>query len=157
MLPEVCVALVVLGITAYAVLGGADFGAGFWDLTAGGAERGGRVRGMIQRSMSPVWEASHVWLIFVLVLVWTAFPVAFGSLFSTLSIPLFVAALGIILRGARSPCAERRRRSGRRGCSAPCSRSHPCWSRSSWARRSVGSRPAGCPSATSPAMSSTRG
>ncbi|MGI8781903.1 MAG: cytochrome d ubiquinol oxidase subunit II, partial [Solirubrobacteraceae bacterium] len=55
---------------------------------------------MIQRSMSPVWEASHVWLIFVLVLVWTAFPVAFGSLFSTLSIPLFVAALGIILRGA---------------------------------------------------------
>ncbi len=99
MLPELCVALVVLGVTAYAVLGGADFGAGFWDLTAGGAERGGRVRGLIQRSMSPVWEANHVWLIFVLVVVWTAFPVAFGSLFSTLSIPLFLAALGIILRG----------------------------------------------------------
>jgi cytochrome d ubiquinol oxidase subunit II len=96
---EVCLALVVVGITAYAVLGGADFGAGFWDLTAGGAEHGGRVRGMVQRSMSPVWEANHVWLIFVLVMVWTAFPVAFGSLFSTLSIPLFLAAVGIIFRG----------------------------------------------------------
>jgi cytochrome d ubiquinol oxidase subunit II len=54
---------------------------------------------MVQRSMSPVWEANHVWLIFVLVMVWTAFPVAFGSLFSTLAIPLFLAAIGIIFRG----------------------------------------------------------
>ena len=100
MLPELCLALAMLGITAYGVLGSADFGAGFWDLTAGGARRGGRVRGMIQRSMSPVWEANHVWLIFVLVVVWTAFPVAFASIFSTLSIPLFLAALGIIFRGA---------------------------------------------------------
>ncbi|MDA0169758.1 cytochrome d ubiquinol oxidase subunit II [Solirubrobacter taibaiensis] len=99
MLPEICAGLVILGVTAYAVFGSADFGAGFWDLTAGGAERGGRVRGMIQRSMSPVWEANHVWLIFVLVMVWTAFPVAFGSLMSTLSIPLFLAALGVIFRG----------------------------------------------------------
>jgi cytochrome bd ubiquinol oxidase subunit II len=95
----VCLILAVVGIIAYAVLGGADFGAGFWDLTAGGAERGGRVRGMVQRSMSPVWEANHVWLIYVLVVVWTAFPVAFGSLTSTLSIPLFLAAIGIIFRG----------------------------------------------------------
>jgi cytochrome d ubiquinol oxidase subunit II len=100
MLPELCLALAMLGITAYAVLGSADFGAGFWDLTAGGSRRGGRVRGMIQRSMSPVWEANHVWLIFVLVVVWTAFPVAFASIFSTLSIPLLAAALGIIFRGA---------------------------------------------------------
>jgi cytochrome d ubiquinol oxidase subunit II len=99
MLPEICAGLVILGVTAYAVLGSADFGAGFWDLTAGGAERGGRLRGMVQRSMSPVWEANHVWLIFVLVIVWTAFPVAFGSLMSTLSIPLFLAALGVIFRG----------------------------------------------------------
>jgi cytochrome d ubiquinol oxidase subunit II len=96
---QACLVLVLVGITAYAVLGGADFGGGFWDLTAGGAERGGRVRGMVQRSMSPVWEANHVWLIFVLVMVWTAFPVAFGSLFSTLAIPLFLAAIGIIFRG----------------------------------------------------------
>ena len=65
------------------------------------------MRGMIQRSMSPVWEANHVWLIFVLVMVWTAFPVAFGSLMSTLSIPLFLAALGVIFAGWRSRCAAR--------------------------------------------------
>ncbi|MDP9135727.1 MAG: cytochrome d ubiquinol oxidase subunit II, partial [Actinomycetota bacterium] len=100
MLPELCLGLVMLGVTAYAVLGSADFGAGFWDLTAGSAEGGGRVRGMIERSMSPVWEANHVWLIFALVIVWTSFPLAFGSIFSTLSIPLFLAALGIIFRGA---------------------------------------------------------
>jgi cytochrome bd ubiquinol oxidase subunit II len=94
-----CLVLVVVGITAYAVLGGADFGGGFWDLTAGGDRRGGRVRGMVQRSMSPVWEANHVWLIFVLVMVWTAFPVAFGSLMTTLAIPMFLASIGIIFRG----------------------------------------------------------
>src|SRR5687768_556287 len=99
MLPELAVALLLIGLTAYVVLGGADFGAGFWDLTAGGAERGAPVRAMIKRAMSPVWEANHVWLIFVLVVLWTAFPEAFGSIMSTLAIPLFVAALGIVLRG----------------------------------------------------------
>ena len=54
---------------------------------------------MVQRSMSPVWEANHVWLIFVLVILWTAFPVAFGSVMSTLYVPLLIAALGIIFRG----------------------------------------------------------
>jgi len=97
---EVALALAMLGLTAYAVLGGADLGAGVWDLTAGGAARGGRVRGMVQRSMSPVWEANHVWMVFVLVILWTAFPVFFGSIMSTLYVPLFGAALGIILRGA---------------------------------------------------------
>src|SRR3954462_14611470 len=97
---DLCLGFLVAGVTAYAVLGSADFGAGFWDLIAGGAARGGRVRGLIQRSMSPVWEANHVWLIFVLVIAWTAFPVAFGSAFSTLRVPLFLAAIGIIFRGA---------------------------------------------------------
>jgi cytochrome bd ubiquinol oxidase subunit II len=96
---ELCLALAIVGLTAYAVLGGADLGAGVWDLTAGGAARGGRVRGMVQRSMSPVWEANHVWMVFVLVILWTAFPVFFGSIMSTLYVPLFGAALGIILRG----------------------------------------------------------
>jgi cytochrome d ubiquinol oxidase subunit II len=96
---EICLGFIVLGLTAYGVLGGADFGAGFWDLTAGGARRGGRIRGLVQWSMSPVWEANHVWLIFVLVIAWTAFPVAFGAIFTTLIVPLFLAALGIILRG----------------------------------------------------------
>src|SRR5918999_564959 len=99
MLPELAAALVLVALTFYVVLGGADFGAGFWDLTAGGPERGAPVRAMIKRAMSPVWEANHVWLIFVLVILWTAFPEAFGSIMSTLAIPLFLAALGIVLRG----------------------------------------------------------
>src|SRR5688500_15822478 len=99
MLPELAAGLALLALTGYVVFGGADFGAGFWDLTAGGAERGAPVRAMVKRGMSPVWEANHVWLIFVLVMLWTAFPEAFGSMMSTLSIPLFLAALGIVLRG----------------------------------------------------------
>ena len=99
MLADLAATLTLVGVTAYIVLGGADFGAGFWDLTAGGAERGAPVRAMIKRAMSPVWEANHVWLIFVLVMLWTAFPEAFGSITSTLAIPLFLAALGIVLRG----------------------------------------------------------
>ncbi len=100
MLPELAAALMVVGLTAYAILGGADFGAGFWDLTAGGAERGSRVRGLIERSMGPIWEANHVWLIFVLVVCWTAFPPAFGAIMSTLIVPFFLAAIGIIMRGS---------------------------------------------------------
>jgi cytochrome d ubiquinol oxidase subunit II len=97
---DVIAGVLLLGLTAYVVLAGADFGGGFWDLTAGRAERGGPVRGLVQRSMSPVWEANHVWLILVLTLFWTAFPTAFGSIFSTLYVPLAAAALGIILRGS---------------------------------------------------------
>ena len=99
MLADLVAAVALLALTGYVVLGGADFGAGFWDLTAGGAERGAPVRAMIKRAMSPVWEANHVWLIFLLVTLWTAFPTAFGSIMSTLAIPLFAAALGIVLRG----------------------------------------------------------
>ncbi|MBN1530875.1 MAG: cytochrome d ubiquinol oxidase subunit II [Thermoleophilaceae bacterium] len=99
MLPELAAGFTLVGLTAYVVLGGADFGAGFWDLTAGGAKRGAGVRAMVKRGMSPVWEANHVWLIFVLVMLWTAFPEAFGSITSTLAVPLFLAGLGIVLRG----------------------------------------------------------
>jgi cytochrome d ubiquinol oxidase subunit II len=96
---DACLGLAVVGLTLYAVLGGADFGGGFWDLTAGGDVRGGRVRGLVQHSMTPVWEANHVWLIFVLVVLWTSFPVFFGSVASTLYVPLVLAAAGIIFRG----------------------------------------------------------
>jgi cytochrome bd ubiquinol oxidase subunit II len=99
MLADLAAAVLVLAITAYAVLGGADFGAGFWDLTAGGAERGARLRGLVKRSMGPVWEANHVWLIVILVVLWTCFPHAFGPLMETLYVPLFLAAVGIIFRG----------------------------------------------------------
>ncbi|MGN6663702.1 MAG: cytochrome d ubiquinol oxidase subunit II [Solirubrobacterales bacterium] len=88
-----------VGATFYALFGGADFGGGVWDLVAGGAERGERPRALIQRSLTPVWEANHVWLIFVLVVLWTAFPTAFSAIFTTLYVPLALAALGIVLRG----------------------------------------------------------
>jgi cytochrome bd ubiquinol oxidase subunit II len=88
------------GVTAYALFGGADFGAGFWDLIAGGAERGHRPRAMVDHSIGPVWEANHVWLIFCLVVLWTAFAEAFASITLTLFVPLTLAALGIVARGS---------------------------------------------------------
>src|SRR3954471_14923673 len=89
----------VIGLAFYTVLGGADFGAGFWQLTAGKGRQAQAVREHAHAAMAPVWEANHVWLIFVLTVIWTAYPTAFGSIASTLSIPLFIAAVGIIFRG----------------------------------------------------------
>jgi cytochrome d ubiquinol oxidase subunit II len=97
---DVCAAILWIGVTLYAIFGGADFGAGVWDLLAGTGERAKRVRTQIDRSIGPVWEANHVWLIFVLVILWTAFSSAFSAIFTTLYIPLSLAALGIVLRGA---------------------------------------------------------
>jgi cytochrome d ubiquinol oxidase subunit II len=88
-----------LGILAYAVFGGADFGAGFWDLTAGGPARGARARSVIEHAIGPVWEANHVWLIFTFVVLWTCFPEAYASITLTAFVPLTLAALGIVLRG----------------------------------------------------------
>ena len=64
---DVAGTILFVGVALYAVFGGADFGAGFWDLTAGGAARGRRPRALIDRALGPVWEANHVWLIFCLV------------------------------------------------------------------------------------------
>jgi cytochrome bd ubiquinol oxidase subunit II len=89
----------LIGLALYAVLAGADFGAGLWQLFAGRGRAGVRVRDHAHDMMAPVWEANHVWLIFVLTVVWTAYPEAFGSIASTLSVPLFIAAVGIIFRG----------------------------------------------------------
>ena len=97
---DACAAILWIGATLYALLAGADFGAGFWDLTAGGNRRGEAPRALIDRAIGPVWEANHVWLIFVLVILWTAFPKAYSSILSTLFIPFTLAALGIVLRGA---------------------------------------------------------
>lgn len=89
-------ALVVLaGLGAYAVLGGADFGAGLWHLTRSPAQRD-----LLVRAVGPVWEANHVWLIFVVITLFTGFPGAFGALSRALVAPLSVALLGIVLRGA---------------------------------------------------------
>ena len=89
-----------VGVVAYAVLGGADYGAGFWDLTAGGARRGREARHLIDETLAPVWEANHVWLVFCLVMLWTGFPGAFAAIMTTLYIPLGLAALGIVVRGS---------------------------------------------------------
>ena len=97
---DVCAGILWVGATFYALFGGADFGAGFWDLIAGGAERGEQPRALIQRSLTPVWEANHVWLIFILVVLWTAFPPAFSAVMTTLYVPIALAALGIVLRGS---------------------------------------------------------
>jgi cytochrome d ubiquinol oxidase subunit II len=91
---------VLLGLVFYVVLGGADFGAAMWQFAVGRGERGERIREHAHEAVGPVWEANHVWLIFVLTVTWTAYPAAFGSLASTLSVALFVAGLGIIVRGA---------------------------------------------------------
>ncbi|XBB67664.1 cytochrome d ubiquinol oxidase subunit II [Nocardioides sp. WV_118_6] len=93
-------AALFVGIIAYAVLGGADFGSGFFDLTAGSSKRGAELRTLVDHSIGPVWEANHVWLIYVLVIWWTGFPESFAAAMSTLVFPLLFALLGIVLRGA---------------------------------------------------------
>ena len=98
---EVAVAAALfVGVIAYAVLGGADFGSGFFDLIAGDARRGAELRTLVDHSIGPVWEANHVWLIYVLVVWWTGFPESFAAAMSTLVLPLLLAMLGIVLRGA---------------------------------------------------------
>ena len=100
MLESLPLVFVLIGLALYTVLGGADFGAGFWQLFAGRGRHAERIREEAHRSMGPVWEANHVWLIFVITVFWTAYPTAFGSIASTLAVPLFIAAIGIVFRGA---------------------------------------------------------
>src|ERR1700756_3393737 len=90
---------ILCGVVLYTVLAGADFGAGFWQLPFGRGERAERIREHAHEAMGPVWEANHVWLIFVLTVLWTGYPRAFESIASTLALPLFIAAIGIIFRG----------------------------------------------------------
>lgn len=100
MIAYVVAAVLILVVTAYAVLAGADFGGGVWDLLAGSAAAGETPRRRIDQSITPVWESNHVWLIIALVVLWTGFPAAFADIFTTLFAPLSVAALGIVLRGS---------------------------------------------------------
>jgi cytochrome d ubiquinol oxidase subunit II len=99
-LAELLLGVMFVGLIAYGLFGGADFGAGIWDLLAGGTRRGARQRDLIEHSIGPVWEANHVWLIFVLVVLWTAFSGPFAAVVTTLYIPLTLAAFGMIARGA---------------------------------------------------------
>ena len=100
MLADVPMVFVLVGITAYTVLSGADFGAGFWTLFPGGGHAdAATTREHTRHAIGPVWEANHVWLIFVLTVAWTCYPGPFGSIVSTLAVPLLIAAIGIIFRG----------------------------------------------------------
>jgi cytochrome bd ubiquinol oxidase subunit II len=93
-------AVLWVGVTLYAVFGGADFGAGLWDLLAARERDATRPRALMDRAVAPVWEANHVWLIFCLVVLWTGFPEAFAAVMTTLFIPLTLAVVGIVLRGS---------------------------------------------------------
>jgi len=95
------VALVLLLLlAAYTCGGGADFGAGMWDLLAGDRDRGARPRSLVDYAMAPVWEANNVWLVFILVVTWTGFPPVFEAVMSTAWVALTLVALGIVARGA---------------------------------------------------------
>ena len=97
MLDDLPIILILVGLCAYGVLAGADFGAGFWILSS---RSDGRLADHARHSIGPVWEANHVWLIFIIVVSWTAYPRALASITSTLAIALLIGLLGIILRGA---------------------------------------------------------
>ena len=99
MLADIIVAIIWIGVLAYAIFGGADFGSGFWDLLAGSARSGAAIRKQIDKSIGPVWEANHVWLIFILVFLWTGFPDAFAALMTGLFVPFVGVAAGIVFRG----------------------------------------------------------
>ncbi|MET9504919.1 cytochrome d ubiquinol oxidase subunit II [Streptomyces sp. NPDC006622] len=114
MTADLIAVMLLLAMAAYACAGGTDYGAGFWDLTAGGAERGKRPRWLIDHAMAPVWEVNNVWLIFVLVIMWTGFPTLFQTVFSAMWLPLALAAMGMVLRGAGFAFRQPSRRLARR-------------------------------------------
>jgi cytochrome bd ubiquinol oxidase subunit II len=99
-LQDVPILFILAGLVAYVSLAGPDFGAAIWQATARRGRDGEGLRDLAHDAMAPVWEANHVWLIFVLTVMWTSYPTAFGSIASTLCVALFLAALGIIVRGA---------------------------------------------------------
>ena len=98
-LPEIIAGVLAVALNAYALTGGADFGGGVWDLLATGPRRD-RQRQLIADSIAPIWEANHVWLIVVIVVLFTAFPAAFGMLGIVLHIPITILLLGIVMRGS---------------------------------------------------------
>jgi cytochrome bd ubiquinol oxidase subunit II len=111
---DVLATILLVTIAAYACGGGADYGAGFWDLTAGSEDRGTRPRALVDYAMAPVWEANNVWLVFIFILTWTGFPPVFEAVLSTAWIAVTLAALGLVLRGAgfalRKPTRQLARR-----------------------------------------------
>jgi cytochrome d ubiquinol oxidase subunit II len=100
MTAELGLALITLAaLVLYALSGGADYGGGMWDLLATGP-RAQRQRDVIEHAIGPIWEANHVWLILVVVVLFTAFPPAFGAMMTALHIPVTLVLLGVVLRGS---------------------------------------------------------
>jgi len=92
-------AAMLAALSLYALMGGADFGGGIWDLLAGGPRRAEQ-RALVERAIGPIWEANHVWLVLVVVLLFTGFPLAFAAISTALFAPLTLLLVGIVLRGA---------------------------------------------------------
>src|SRR5438477_649847 len=92
-------AVILVALVLYALSGGADYGGGMWDLLASGP-RARAQREAIEHAIGPIWEANHVWLILVVVVLFTAFPLAFAAIMTALHIPITAALLGIVLRGS---------------------------------------------------------
>jgi cytochrome d ubiquinol oxidase subunit II len=98
-LEEILGGSILMSLTLYGVLGGADYGAGIWYLWARGQKRQAQ-RELITTAIGPIWEANHVWLILVVTLLFSAFPVAYARLSTLLHIPLTLLLIGIVLRGS---------------------------------------------------------
>jgi len=96
---DVVAGVMMVALTAYALMGGADFGGGVWDLLASGPRRDAQ-RALVSSAIAPIWEANHVWLIIAIVALFTGFPAAFATLGTVLHIPLTLMLVGIVLRGS---------------------------------------------------------
>jgi cytochrome bd ubiquinol oxidase subunit II len=97
---ELLLAVVILAaLVVYALTGGADYGGGMWDLLARGS-RAAQQRDVIEHAIAPIWEANHVWLILVVVVLFTGFPSAFAAMMIALHVPVTLVLLGIVLRGS---------------------------------------------------------
>lgn len=98
-LPHAVAGIMVLSLNAYVLLGGADFGGGVWDLLARGRHRDEQ-RALIAEAIGPIWEANHVWLILVVVLLFTCYPRVYAHLATELHVPITLMLVGIVLRGS---------------------------------------------------------
>ena len=96
---KIAACVLLSGVVAYAVFGGADFGSGIWSGLASGP-RAEQQRSALQKALGAVWEANNVWLIFILVVLMAMFPLAFGDLFTALLVPITIGLIGIVFRGA---------------------------------------------------------
>jgi cytochrome bd ubiquinol oxidase subunit II len=91
--------IMVASLVLYVLLGGADYGAGLWDLLSSGGNKEGQ-KELIANAIQPIWEANHVWLILIIVLMFSGFPLAFGTIMTALYVPILLMLIGIVLRGS---------------------------------------------------------